>query len=189
MSDRRCPGASASSGVRRARLAQMHSMIVVSREAGQLKVICREILVTKLISEVGALTLALTHRQCGAQGDRHRGLKVIADRFENLFSIYRRDFLKMIADHFSSAVGCEFCDRHWQINLGTIQMLDSLRVQFETSDFQCRTWSTRNRLLGQSGRRLATFTVARLDYGWTTVNAGHNVSHRKINLRDSLGTF
>jgi hypothetical protein len=30
------------------------------------------------------------------------GSKVIGDHFENLFSIYRREFLKMIGDHFST---------------------------------------------------------------------------------------
>jgi hypothetical protein len=46
---------------------------------------------------------------------------VIADHFENCFSIYRRDFLKMIADHFSFVILLQLCNRHWQINFGTIQ--------------------------------------------------------------------
>jgi hypothetical protein len=40
------------------------------------------------------------------EGRSNRGSKVIGDHFENLFSIYRRDFLKMIADHFSSTDRC-----------------------------------------------------------------------------------
>jgi hypothetical protein len=36
---------------------------------------------------------------------------VIGDRFENCFSIYRRDFLKVIGDHFSTAL-CSIDFRH-----------------------------------------------------------------------------
>jgi hypothetical protein len=48
-------------------------------------------------------------RAKSVEGRSNRGSKVIGDHFENLFSIYRRDFLKMIADHFSSADRCKSC--------------------------------------------------------------------------------
>jgi hypothetical protein len=50
--------------------------------------------------------------------DRNRGSKVIGDHFENLFSIYRRDFLKMIGDHFSFYTRTTDVARR-SINLGT----------------------------------------------------------------------
>jgi hypothetical protein len=90
------------------------------------------------MSEVGASTLRET---CVGlffwrSSRSNRGLKVIADHFENCFSIYRRDFLKMIADHFSFAILLQLCNRHWQINLGTIQCVTAFGYTLKPLTFR-----------------------------------------------------
>jgi hypothetical protein len=71
------------------------------------------------MSEVGACTLQNSTLAVGAKRSiRNRGSKVIGDHFENLFSIYRRDFLKMIGDHFSFYTRTTDVARR-SINLGT----------------------------------------------------------------------
>jgi hypothetical protein len=69
-----------------------------SQSFSGVKLICRTAL-GKLISDRDRDRLLKFCRRRS-----NRGSKVIGDHFENLFSIYRRDFLKVIADHFSLAI-------------------------------------------------------------------------------------
>jgi hypothetical protein len=68
------------------------------------------------MSESGSLGLEFAPSPLNV--DRTGGSKVIGDRFENLFSIYRRDFLKVIGDHFGVARQL-LSPTGWPINLGT----------------------------------------------------------------------
>jgi hypothetical protein len=95
-----------------------------------------------MVNQLGACTLrsmlAKTRRCRGwrQKVDRNRGSKVIGDHFENLFSIYRREFLKMIGDHFSVITCCicrQLVDRSTlgQFNLGQLPMEQPTLVHWE----------------------------------------------------------
>jgi hypothetical protein len=103
---------------------------------------------------------------------------VIADHFENCFSIYRQDFLKMIADHFSFAGLSQPRNRH-QINVGTIQCGTAFGCNLKPLTFRAECGQPGISSWDNQPEKLATFTVARLDNGWTTINAGHKESQLK----------
>jgi len=97
------------------------------------------------------------------------GLNVIADHFENCFSIYRQDFLKMIADHFSFAILLQLAtssqpptaDQPWDNS-----MWDSLRVQLETSALSAPNVVNQESLVGTVSPKSSQLSQLRV---WTTV--------------------
>jgi hypothetical protein len=94
-------------------------------------------------------------RAKSVEGRSNRGSKVIGDHFENLFSIYRRDFLKMIGDHFSTpCVRSTFTtkvrlslagqpwdsDSIWDIDRELINALGQFNVGTSVSEASTASW-------------------------------------------------